>query len=99
MLSEIAISQITLPIRSMTIHSEVPGSTRIDTLLAAPILRRTQCDRLTLWVATSMPVKWRLALFPTKHDSQVHEIRGHCRELKAAEQLYIQKAHQRTFSS
>lgn len=88
-MKEIARLPITLPIRSMTIHPEVPGSTRIGTLLAGPMLRRTQCDRLTLWLATSKPVNWRLALFPTKHDSQVHEIRSHCRELKVAEQLYI----------
>lgn len=61
----------------------------INTLLAGPVLRRMQSERITLWLATSRPVQWRLALFPDKHDSQVHEIRGHCRELKVAEHYYI----------
>jgi hypothetical protein len=61
----------------------------INTLLAGPVLRRMQSERITLWLATSRPVQWRLALFPDKHDSQVHEIRGHCRQLKVAEHYYI----------
>jgi len=61
----------------------------INTLLAGPVLRRMQSERITLWLATSQPVQWRLALFPDKHDSQVHEIRGHCRALKVAEHYYI----------
>ena len=61
----------------------------INTLLAGPVLRRMQSERITLWLATSQPAQWRLALFPDKHDSQVHEIRGHCRELKVAEHYYI----------
>jgi len=61
----------------------------INTLLAGPVLRRMQSERITLWLATSRPVQWRLSLFPDKHDSQVHEIRGHCRELKVAEHYYI----------
>ncbi|WP_341237863.1 alkaline phosphatase D family protein [uncultured Limnobacter sp.] len=61
----------------------------INTLLAGPVLRRMQSERITLWLATSKPVQWRLALFPDKHDSQVHEIRGHCRELKVAEHFYV----------
>ena len=61
----------------------------INTLLAGPVLRRMQSERITLWLATSQPVQWRLALFPDKHDSQVHEIRSHCRELKVAAHYYI----------
>ncbi|MCR2747837.1 alkaline phosphatase D family protein [Limnobacter parvus] len=73
----------------MTIQLDASGTQSIQTLLAGPILRRMQSDRITLWLATSKPVQWRLALFPNKHDSQVHEIRSHCRQLKVAERFYI----------
>ncbi|WP_334119398.1 alkaline phosphatase D family protein [Limnobacter sp.] len=73
----------------MTFHPAVTDENRINTLLAGPILRRMQCDRITLWLATSKPVRWRLSLFPNGHDSQVHELRSHCRQLKAAQRLYI----------
>lgn len=73
----------------MNNQSEVIGKQPLQTLLAGPMLRRMQINRITLWLATSKPVQWRLALFPNKHESQVHEIRGHCRELKAAQHFYI----------
>ncbi|MDP3189237.1 alkaline phosphatase D family protein [Limnobacter sp.] len=73
----------------MTPDPAVIDENRINTLLAGPILRRMQCDRITLWLATSKPVHWRLSLFPNGHDSQVHELRSHCRQLKAAQRLYI----------
>lgn len=73
----------------MSIQSDAALPRSLQTLLAGPILRRMQSDRITLWLATSTPVQWRLSLFPNKHDSQVHEIRSHCRQLKVAEQFYI----------
>lgn len=73
----------------MSIQIDVSGTHSISTLLAGPVLRKMQTDRIVFWLATSKPVQWRLALFPNKHDSQVHEIHTNCREVKVGEQFYI----------
>jgi hypothetical protein len=61
----------------------------ISTLLAGPILRRIQRNRITLWLATSIKVQWRLILLPDRHDSQAYQLCSHCQQLKVAEHLYI----------
>ncbi|HEX4855980.1 MAG TPA: alkaline phosphatase family protein, partial [Limnobacter sp.] len=61
----------------------------MDTLLAGPLLRRTQSDHLCLWMATSRPVQWRLCLYPDQQATQYHSLQNHCQELKAARNFYI----------
>ena len=73
----------------MNLDSTASETHQISTLLAGPILRRTQSDRITLWLATSQPVQWRLELLPTNHDSQTHDIHGNCRELKVAQHCFV----------
>jgi hypothetical protein len=58
-------------------------------LLAGPVLRRMQPDRITIWVATSAPVQWQLALHPETGEAQTHDLREHCRELKVAQRYCI----------
>lgn len=61
----------------------------MSTLLAGPVLRRMQTDRLTFWLVTSKAVQWQLTLLPEKNPPQVHEVGTHCHELKLAEHCYI----------
>ncbi|WP_370260670.1 alkaline phosphatase D family protein [Limnobacter sp.] len=58
-------------------------------LLAGPILRRMQPNRLTLWLATTQAIQWRLSLMPAGHDAQVHEIHTQCNTLPVGEKLFI----------
>lgn len=58
-------------------------------LLAGPVLRRMQPDRITLWLATSAPVQWQLTLHPEHGEQQTHDIRAQGRELKVAERFYV----------
>lgn len=62
----------------------------IDILLAGPILRRVQTDRLAFWLATSRPVDFRIGLFPAHQKGGWHDAAPYCRQFKAAEQLYLQ---------
>lgn len=61
----------------------------ITTLLAGPVLRRMQTNRLSLWLSTSKPVKWRLSLHPTGQDSQIHDLRGQVTTLTLGEHWYV----------
>ncbi len=61
----------------------------ITTLLAGPVLRRMQTNRVTLWLATSKPVKWRLSLHPTGQDSRIHDLRSQVTTLTLGQHWYV----------
>ena len=46
-----------------------PGSAALPTVLAGPIIRRIQADRLAIWLAVREPGTVRLELFPPEADS------------------------------
>lgn len=58
-------------------------------LLAGPILRRLQANRITLWAATSQPVQWRITLTPHGQMLQVYTLGSECTTLAVAQSLYI----------
>ena len=62
----------------------------IQTLLAGPILRRMQSDRITIWLATSKPVQWQLTIFTPEEESRYLLAGGHCTQLKVAEHFHVQ---------
>lgn len=61
----------------------------INTLLAGPVLRRLQSDRITLWLATSRPVQWRVSLGEGENGCQLHPDATQCRQIQVAEHLFI----------
>lgn len=62
----------------------------INTLLAGPVLRRLQRERITLWLATSRPVRWRISLTAGFHTRCLELHAAQCRQIQVAPRLYIQ---------
>lgn len=61
--------------------SKSHGSVALPTVLAGPIIRRLQADRLAIWLAARQPARVRVELFPPEADSLFLELNPEAPEL------------------